>query len=101
MDLLIMNRDDIAARWENGCLTVIRESKLPLYFAKTQNVEHWLETRAIDYHRANSRLLKKTLRLPITIVTEEIIIGVLKKLNMKIKSKVIVDFILNGYKQIG
>lgn len=63
MELLIMNRDDITARWENRALTVINENKLPLYLAKTQNVEHWLETRAIDYHRANSRLLKKALRI--------------------------------------
>ena len=57
-----MNCDDIAARWENGELTVIKENKLPLYLANTQNVEHWLETRAIGCHRANFRLLKKALR---------------------------------------
>lgn len=63
MNVLIMNRDDTAARWEHGKLTVIQEHKLPLYLIYTQNVEHWLETRAIDHHRANSRLLKKALRL--------------------------------------
>ena len=30
---------------------------------KIQNADLWLETRAIDSHRANSRLLKKALRL--------------------------------------
>lgn len=63
MDFLIMNRDDIAARWENKKLTVIDVNKLPLYLICTQNVDQWLETRAIDHHRANSRLLKKALRL--------------------------------------
>ncbi len=34
-----------------------------MYFHNTGNVEKWLEARAIDCHRANSRLLKKALRL--------------------------------------
>ncbi|MBQ3008514.1 MAG: hypothetical protein IJD80_02890, partial [Oscillospiraceae bacterium] len=35
----------------------------PLYLKRIHNADMWLETRAIDSHRANSRLLKKALRL--------------------------------------
>ena len=63
MDLLIMNRNNIVAEWINNELIVLNEKLLPLYISRTHNVEHWLEIRAIDYHRANSRLLKKALRL--------------------------------------
>ena len=42
----------------------ILNSKLaPLFFKKSNNVEVWLEKRAIDSHRTNSRILKKALRL--------------------------------------
>ena len=63
MDLLIMNHDDISARYENGNFVVTDKKKLPLYLSRTQNIERWLEIRAIDEHRPNSRLLKKALRL--------------------------------------
>lgn len=63
MDFYIMNKDSIAAKWISGKLEIVNESLLPLYLKNTGNVERWLETRAIDYHRANSRLLKKALRL--------------------------------------
>ena len=51
------------AIWENGKLTVYNESLLPMYLKRIANANMWLETRAIDSHRANSRLLKKALRL--------------------------------------
>ena len=63
MDFYIMNKDSVAAKWLSGNLEIVNESLLPLYLRNTNNVERWLETRAIDYHRANSRLLKKALRL--------------------------------------
>ena len=63
MDFYIMNKDSVAAKWLSGKLEIVNESLLPLYLKNTSNVERWLETRAIDYHRANSRLLKKALRL--------------------------------------
>lgn len=58
-----MSKDNIAAKWQSGKLYVINDALLPLYLKKTANVEKWLEMRAIDSHRANSRLLKKALRL--------------------------------------
>lgn len=63
MDFYIMSKDTAAAKWQNNNLEVINEKMLPLYLKNTGNVEKWLETRAIDCHRANSRLLKKALRL--------------------------------------
>ena len=59
----ILSFDTVVARYENGILTVINHDLLPLYLHFTQNADMWLETRAIDSHRANSRLLKKALRL--------------------------------------
>lgn len=63
MDFLILNGDTVTAEWANNKLNVINRSLLPLYLNYTGNVEKWLETRAIDSHRTNSRLLKKALRL--------------------------------------
>lgn len=63
MDFYIMSADSVAAVYKNGKLDIEDRSKLPLYLINTENVEIWLEMRAIDTHRANSRLLKKALRL--------------------------------------
>lgn len=63
MDFYIMNRDECVAKWENRQFTILKKELAPLYLVRTENVEHWLATRAIDEHRANSRLLKKALRL--------------------------------------
>lgn len=62
-DYYIMSADTVVAKWENDELTVINENLLPLYLKRLHNSNMWLETRAIDTHRANSRLLKKALRL--------------------------------------
>ena len=63
MNFYIMSKDVAVAKWQDNNLEVINEKMLPLYLKNTGNVEKWLETRAIDCHRANSRLLKKALRL--------------------------------------
>ena len=62
-DYYIMSGDTAVAKWENSELTVLNEALLPLYLRRVHNADMWLETRAIDSHRANSRLLKKALRL--------------------------------------
>lgn len=59
----IMSGDTTVAKWENNELTVFDNRLLPLYLKRVHNADMWLETRAIDSHRANSRLLKKALRL--------------------------------------
>ena len=63
MNFYIRSKDVAVAKWQDDNLEVINEKMLPLYLKNTGNVEKWLETRAIDCHRANSRLLKKALRL--------------------------------------
>lgn len=59
----VMLKDVAVATVKNGVITEANESLLPLYLKRTGNVEGWLASRAIDSHRTNSRLLKKTLRL--------------------------------------
>ena len=59
----ILSENTVVAIWQNNKLNVLNEALLPLYLRKIQNANMWLETRAIDSHRANSRLLKKALRL--------------------------------------
>lgn len=63
MDFYIMSRDHITAKWQNNKLDIVNQDLLPIYLKNTGNVNKWLETRAIDCHRAHSRLLKKALRL--------------------------------------
>lgn len=62
-DYFIMSRDKCVAEYSGGTLQVKDRALLPLHLARTGDFEGWLETRAIDEHRANSRLLKKALRL--------------------------------------
>lgn len=59
----ILSGDNLVAIWQDNVLTVVNEALLPLYLKNIKNPDMWLETRAIDSHRANSRLLKKALRL--------------------------------------
>ena len=59
----ILSGDTLVAKWIDGNLEIINEALLPLYLKRIKNADMWLETRAIDSHRANSRLLKKALRL--------------------------------------
>ena len=59
----ILSGDTLVAVWQNNELTVKNKDLLPLFLKNISNANLWLETRAIDSHRANSRLLKKALRL--------------------------------------
>lgn len=59
----ILSADTVVAIWENSRLNVIDDALLPLYLKRVHDAEAWLESRAVDSHRANSRLLKKALRL--------------------------------------
>jgi len=63
LNLMIMSKDLCVGRYADGKLDILNAVLLPLYLGRTGNVEGWLEQRAIDPHRANSRLLKKALRL--------------------------------------
>ena len=59
----IFSGDVLVAIWKDNELNIMNEELLPLYLKRIHNADLWLETRAIDSHRANSRLLKKALRL--------------------------------------
>ncbi len=63
MDDQIMSADRVTAEWRDGKLHIVDEAHLPLFLKHFSDLDAWLETRAIDGHRANSRLLKKALRL--------------------------------------
>ncbi len=59
----IMSKDKCIATVEDGIIVSCDEQLLPLYLQNKRDVVTWLEERAIDSHRVNSRLLKKALRL--------------------------------------
>ena len=59
----ILSGDIPVAEVRNGVVTVTNARLAPLYFRRSQDAGAWLSGRAIDSHRANSRLLKKALRL--------------------------------------
>lgn len=59
----VMSGDVAVARIENGNVTPIIDNLMPTYLKRTKSFEGWLNERAIDSHRTNSRLLKKVLRL--------------------------------------
>ena len=63
MNCYIISGDIAVAKWQDNTFKILNDVLLPLYLKNTGNVQRWLETRAIDCHRANSRLLKKVLRL--------------------------------------
>ncbi len=63
MNFYVMSGDIAVAKWQDNTFEILNDVLLPLYLKNTGNVQRWLETRAIDCHRANSRLLKKALRL--------------------------------------
>lgn len=62
-DFEILSCDAVVAVWKDNELKVLNSALLPLYLKRVSDAKSWLETRAIDSHRANSRLLKKALRL--------------------------------------
>ncbi len=62
-DYEIMSGNKAVAKWEDNELAVFDQALLPLFLQRVSNADLWLETRAVDSHRAHSRLLKKALRL--------------------------------------
>jgi len=59
----LMSRDTVIAEVVNSELKIINEELLPFFLRRNSDIESWLENRAIDGHRTNSRLLKKAMRL--------------------------------------
>ena len=59
----ILSKDIVVAVYKDNNLIIKDKSRLPLFLLNNNNAKRWLETRAIDSHRTNSRLLKKIVRL--------------------------------------
>lgn len=59
----VMSADKQVVRIEDGLVVDVDKQFAPLHFINGKDFTSWLEGRAIDSHRANSRLLKKVLRL--------------------------------------
>lgn len=55
----IMSGDKEVVRIENGEVISVDKKFAPLHFVNNKDFTSWLESRAIDSHRVNSRLLKK------------------------------------------
>uniref|UniRef100_S0DG05 HipA-like C-terminal domain-containing protein n=2 Tax=termite gut metagenome TaxID=433724 RepID=S0DG05_9ZZZZ len=62
-DFLLLSKDTPVAQIIGGVVQPIEPERLPLFLLRTGDVRAWLESRAIDGHRTNSRLLKRALRL--------------------------------------
>lgn len=59
----IMSGNTPVARFENRAVSPLLPGRVPLCFRDGGDLQSWLETRAIDRHRTNSRVLKRVLRL--------------------------------------
>jgi len=62
-DMILLSKDTPIARVVSSNIEPIIDERLPLFLKRTGNMQAWLESRAIDSHRANSRLLKRVMRL--------------------------------------
>ena len=60
----LMEEDTCVATFENGILLSLDEKRAPFWIVRTKDLASWLESRAIDPTRPNSRLLKRALDLP-------------------------------------
>ena len=59
----LRSRDTTIGVVRDGRLVEYDEARLPLYLQRTKDIAAWLQGRAIDAHRSNSRLLKRALRI--------------------------------------
>lgn len=59
----LMSGDRVIATIRDGVLQDCDDTRLPYYLKRTQDLQGWLELRAVDRHRPNSRLLRRLYRL--------------------------------------
>ena len=59
----LMSGNSPVAEIRHGSVTPLDKARMPLYLRDNDDILGWLEARAIDRHRPNSRILKKVLRL--------------------------------------
>lgn len=65
-DGYLMLEDLVIANYFSGELKLIEPSLCPFYILRTKDFEGWVRSRAIDIHRTNSRILRKSIRLMTT-----------------------------------
>jgi len=65
-NMLLLSKDTPVAEIVDGKVRPIVPARMPIYLQRDGKIETWLKDRAIDAHRTNSRLLKRTLRLEST-----------------------------------
>ena len=59
----LLSEDRIVAIVKDSKITEYDPALAPLHISRTRDINGWLSSRAIDSHRANSRLLKRALGL--------------------------------------
>ena len=59
----LMSGDRVIAVLQDGLLENCDDSRLPYFLKRTHDLQEWLEMRAVDRHRPNSRLLRRIYRL--------------------------------------
>lgn len=59
----VMHENTIVAEVTDDNCNIINVDLCPIFILRTKNVRGWIESRSIDMHRTNSRLLRKTIRL--------------------------------------
>lgn len=59
----VMSGNTPVARFDGRRVTPILPNRTPLCFRRGGDIETWLENRAVDEHRTNSRVLKRVLRM--------------------------------------
>lgn len=62
-DGYLMSGDLAVAEIRRGRIAPLDRARMPLYLAAHDDLDGWIDGRAIDRHRTNSRILKKVLRL--------------------------------------
>ena len=62
-DGYLMSGDLAVAEIKRGRITPLDKDRMPLYLISYDDLDGWIDGRAIDRHRTNSRILKKVLRL--------------------------------------
>ncbi len=58
---ILMSGDSPVAEIRHGQVMPLDTARMPLYLLDHDDILGWLEERAIDRHRTNSRILKKNL----------------------------------------
>lgn len=62
-DGYLMSGDLAVAEIKRGRITPLDKDRMPLHLVSHDDLDGWVDGRAIDRHRTNSRILKKVLRL--------------------------------------